>query len=131
MRLTIFILWISQMALAEEICFRPQDMSNSKAVKLYEACREKHEMPKPVDYLTRFPPNVENINPNERCTIFKDGSYKCVQDPIRFVVKEKVREDSMPAPLSTPDSAGEGTVLTPPTVPTNSLVPPVPPIPGK
>jgi hypothetical protein len=98
------------------ICPRPADMSVTKAVAEYhscldkkkKACRTKEKHPECVKLKVasepppRFPENPEDINPAERCSIFKDGSYKCVQNPVRFIAKEKppvfVPPASSPAP---------------------------------
>lgn len=112
-------------------CFRPQDMSNSKAVQFFEECKNKNEKiceknltaktcaahKKPVDFLKRFPTNTNDINPNERCTVYKDGSYRCLQDPVRFIAKEKTIE----SPVATPSPVGEGGVDVPTVIPAAPL----------
>lgn len=123
-----FLLAASSLGLAEEfVCFRPQDLSNYKAIRSYEACMNKKEahcerrehakenqcLPHPqlADYLKRFPSNPEDIIPSERCTIYKDGWYRCLQDPIRFVVKEEHKE---PAPFpSQPSENPDGSITNP------------------
>lgn len=98
------------MAVEKPLCFRPQDMSNSKAVKQYLDCRKKNEGAKPLDYLVKFPANTDDINPQERCTIYRDGSYKCLQDPVRFVVKEKSKDAPMNSPI--PETTATATPTT-------------------
>jgi hypothetical protein len=99
------------------VCFRPQDMSNQKAVELYVSCRKKLEvicektpknldcgsLKKPVDLQRRFPPNVDDIDPQARCTVYRDGSYRCLQDPIRFVAKQRTNEGTISIPSPTPE----------------------------
>src|SRR5947209_5193436 len=87
-------------AAAAPRCVRPTDFSVGKAVTSYEDClkrREKfclsHEKLKECQNDTAAQKlnkkrivftNPRDVNPEERCSIQRDGSYHCIQDPIRF-----------------------------------------------
>jgi hypothetical protein len=79
-------------------CVRPIDFSNGKFVASYAGCLkrqdefcQKHKENKTCDARPvnpgkpYFKTTVDDIEPRERCKVNKDGSYKCLQDPIRII----------------------------------------------
>lgn len=136
-------------------CPRPADMSVSKAVSDYHSCldkkkklcsqRNKEKDPACIKFRAssappvRFPDNPEDINPTERCTIYRDGSYRCVQNPVRFVTKDAPKAQSAPtvAPggSAAPSAGSDGTAPPDeggaPATGTNPGSPPSPAPPGE
>src|SRR5271154_1270279 len=79
-------------------CVSPKDFSMGKFVGTYEACLNRqakfcvaHKESKECAALPEKPPHpyfkvtVDDIDPTKRCKILEDGSYRCLQDPIRFM----------------------------------------------
>ncbi len=94
-------------------CPRPKDMSVSKAVVNYSACLakkrdycERNQKLKECQSFLASQKSVDFSNkgnlPSERCAIQRDGSYKCVQNPLRFVLKDSPNV-SAPATSATPE----------------------------
>lgn len=133
-------------------CVRPLDMSQARLVKSYIACLDKRaalckqtqnkKLPacKPVstmaDFRKRFPENVADINPKERCQILKTGAYSCLQDPIRFIVKEEAKpappqpnSGIKPGPRAGPSPSAEKDLAPESRSESTSVPGPMPPLP--
>ncbi|CAM6000334.1 unnamed protein product [Sphagnum balticum] len=104
-------------------CVRPADFSMGKFVASYEAClnRQKkfcdsHKESKECAALPQksghpyFKVTVDDIDPTKRCKILPDGSYRCLQDPVRFI-----------APINNPPASGGGPQVA--STPSTSTVP--------
>jgi hypothetical protein len=125
MKLTIcvLLLTLSYACKIQAACIRPQDMSNSKAVDYFMNCKKKIEglcekdahlkycatIKRPADYNARFPMNTVDIDPQQRCTVYRDGSYKCLQDPVRFIAKQRTNDAPIAVPTPTPDESTDQT----------------------
>ncbi len=115
-------------------CVRPKDMGNPTLVRGFMACQDKKAKlcrvpsnsalkactpPRPVvDYRKRYPENIVDITPSERCRITKEGAYVCEQDPIRFIVKDEPKAAPpqpdtgiKPVPAGSPGQTGPGVTV--------------------
>lgn len=92
-------------------CIRPKDLSRLEALKTFDQCLEdlrRYCGLTPTDKAcsllnpdkNRFPENVVDIDPKQRCQIMGNGRYTCEQDPIKFVA-----EIQRAAPAASPSSA--------------------------
>jgi hypothetical protein len=106
-------------------CVRPRDFSNGKFVASYEACLKRQDafcnahkeskvclnrnVPQGKPY---FKTTVDDIDPSKRCQILKDGSYQCLQDPVRFMAPitqanaPPIPVQGAPSPVVTPTTSG-------------------------
>jgi hypothetical protein len=105
------------------VCQRPTDFSDFKLVSGYEDCIkrrasfcEHHEKIKECQK-TKKDLGIKEPDPAERCSIQRDGSYRCQQDPIRFISPE---EPSAPAAGSAPSVSTIPTEENPPGSPAPS-----------
>ncbi len=152
----LFLIFMAPVAIAAEsktnavslpVCTRPMDMSLPVPVLKYAECLNKkrqlcnkHERHKEcVEFRkTEHPKAVSSTIaadalPSERCAIQRDGSYKCRQDALRFVIKETPKTTQ---PTATPiknsteekseatEGAAAPTTNTDTTSPTSDMAPP-------
>jgi len=115
----------SSFGLGIETCNRPHDFSQTNAVKNYENClsqqysycQQHSDSATCKKFLatwrkTESPMSVRQEDLPKRCSILHDGSYRCVQKPLRLLPPE-------PEPIFTPPTTtDEGEGSAPPASPT-------------
>ena len=102
-------------------CVRPVDFANGKFVASYEACLKRqasfclaHKINKeclnlPVDAgKPYFKITVDDIDPKKSCKVQKDGSYACIQDPVRFMAPITQTNSPKVEPAGTPGATPSG-----------------------
>ena len=102
-------------------CYRPKDFSVGKLVSSYEACLVRQRTfcvahPEIKNCGSGQPTGKpyykvadDEIDPTKRCKITKDGSYLCLQDPIRLVLPETPAAEPVPTPSGSPGASPNGT----------------------
>jgi hypothetical protein len=101
-------------------CYRPKDFSVGKLVSSYEAClaRQKSyclghtEIKNCGSFQSTGKPYykvaADEIDPTKRCRITKDGSYVCLQDPIKLVLPEEPHAEPVASPIASPNGSPTG-----------------------
>jgi len=111
------------------ICKRPIDMSIPTEVLKYDLCLKKKRLycdkneglKECIAYrLSERPKTLSSTVTadalaSDRCTILRDGSYKCKQDPLRFVIKETPRATQPQSSPAAPANSSSDNAETPTT----------------
>jgi hypothetical protein len=116
-------------------CVRPKDFSMGKFVATYEACLGRqskfcntHKESKECASLLQRPAHpyfkvtVDDIDPTKRCKILRDGSYRCLQDPVRLITPTQTpagapQVASTPSTVNVPLEDGSGNSADPSATP--------------
>jgi hypothetical protein len=97
-------------------CPRPRDFSQGRPVSDYEACMKRQrtycaDHDGDQDCAQIKPPQAfdphsrsDQADPSKRCSVQKDGSYVCLQDPLRFTGNNE-EEEAPGTPASSPTTS--------------------------